>query len=97
MSSAVPALGAALSLLVLGRVLIIRFGKRGSLNVRYAPKATELLRRREMTRRANCRHGPRRRARLIHELSWAARENNRKCYGEVALGCLVTWLPPLGS
>jgi hypothetical protein len=31
---------------VLGRVLI-NFGKRGSLNVRFAPKATEFLRRRE--------------------------------------------------
>ena len=31
-----------------GRVLKIRFGKRGSLNVRFAPKATELLRRRGM-------------------------------------------------
>ena len=30
----------------------IRFGKRGSLNVRFAPKATELLRRREITRSA---------------------------------------------
>jgi hypothetical protein len=38
----------------LGRVLI-NFGQRGSLNVRFAPKTTELLRRREMTRRANKR------------------------------------------
>src|SRR3981081_3014221 len=29
-----------------------RFGKRGSPNVRFVPKATEFLRRREMTRRA---------------------------------------------
>jgi hypothetical protein len=30
--------------------------ERGSLNVRSAPKATELLRRRELSRRANSRH-----------------------------------------
>jgi hypothetical protein len=41
----------------------VRFGsdchpgrKRDSLNFRFAPKATELLRRREMTRTANKRH-----------------------------------------
>jgi len=39
-----------------GRVLIIRLCKRGSLNVRFAPEATELLRRHEMTRCANRRH-----------------------------------------
>ena len=37
----------------LGRVLINPCCKRSSLNVRFAPKATELLRRREMTQRAN--------------------------------------------
>jgi hypothetical protein len=31
---------------------------RGSLNVRFAPKATELLRRRETTRWARSRHLP---------------------------------------
>ena len=36
------------------RVLINPVCKRGSLNVRFAPKATELLRRREMTRWARC-------------------------------------------
>jgi hypothetical protein len=35
-----------------GAVLIVRFCKRGSLNNRFAPEATELLRRREMTRSA---------------------------------------------
>ena len=34
----------------------MRFCKRGSLDVRFAPKATELLRRREMSRWANKRH-----------------------------------------
>ena|SRR6516165_2025742 len=34
------------------------FCKRGSVNVRFAPKATELLRRRELTRCANRRHMP---------------------------------------
>jgi hypothetical protein len=34
----------------------IRFCQCGSLNVRFAPKATELLRRREMSRCANRRH-----------------------------------------
>jgi hypothetical protein len=38
---------------ILGRVLINWFCNRGSLNVRFAPKATELLRRRELTRCAN--------------------------------------------
>ena len=33
-----------------------RRGKRSSLNVRFHPKATELLRRREMTQRARSRH-----------------------------------------
>ena len=40
----------------LGRVPINWFCNRGSLNVRFAPKATELLRRRELTRCANNRH-----------------------------------------
>jgi hypothetical protein len=45
--------------MTLARVLInLRFCKGGSLDVRFAPKATELLRRREMSRRANMRrHG----------------------------------------
>jgi hypothetical protein len=39
-----------------GRVLINPFCKRSWLNVRFAPKAIELLRRREMSRRAKTRH-----------------------------------------
>jgi hypothetical protein len=34
----------------------MRFGQRGSLNARFAPKATESLRRREMTRCATNGH-----------------------------------------
>jgi hypothetical protein len=41
--------------LELGRVLINPCCKRSSLNVRFAPKATELLRRREMTQRGQWR------------------------------------------
>ena len=41
----------------LGRV-IINFGKRGSRNVRFAPKATELPRGSEMTLWAKLRHRP---------------------------------------
>jgi hypothetical protein len=39
------------------RTYKIRFGKRCSLNVRFAPKATELLRRHETTRWATSEHG----------------------------------------
>ncbi|MGC1351410.1 MAG: hypothetical protein WA858_16780, partial [Xanthobacteraceae bacterium] len=40
----------------LGRVLINPCCKRSSLNVRFVPEVTELLRRREMTQRAIKRH-----------------------------------------
>ena len=43
-----------------GRVLINPVGKRCLLNVRFAPKATKLLRRHKMTRCANRRHRARR-------------------------------------
>jgi hypothetical protein len=41
-----------------GRILINAVGKRGSLNVRFAPIATELLRRHEMPQWAKLRHPP---------------------------------------
>jgi hypothetical protein len=58
--------------------------KRGVLNVRFAPKATELLLRREMMRWANNRHRP-----LLFDHLVGAAEQRRGHFYAVCLASII--------